>query len=328
MAITPTIQRIRTQASEYNGTVMLPDSHDPRTLNAARLAVDSGLFTPILVGSAQEIQSLARESSVELAGIAIADPTSDERTPLLANRLLSNRAAKGMSPEDAAAAATQPLLWAGLAVAEGFADGAVGGSLSTTADIIRAGLWTIGTAEGINTVSSFFLMGLPTGDTVCFADCGVVPDPTIDQLVDIAVSASANYQRLTAEIPRIAMLSFSTHGSAEHPLASKMKNAAEMVRQRLPDFVVDGELQFDAAFVPDVAKRKAPSSPLEGSANVFIFPDLNSGNIAYKVAQRIGGAEAIGPIVQGLAKPYLDLSRGCSSADIVTSGCVAVLLSR
>jgi phosphate acetyltransferase len=206
-------------------------------------------------------------------------------------------------------------------VREGLADGSVAGSLSTTGDVIRAGIQVVGMPPGISVVSSFFLMVFPHTNYL-YADCGVVPDPTAEQLADIAISTAANYKKLTGEEPRVAMLSFSTKGSASHPLIEKVQKATILVKQKQPTLIADGELQLDAAIVPSVSAMKAPGSPVAGTANVLIFPNLDAGNIAYKLTQRLAGAEAFGPIIQGLKKPCYDLSRGCSVGDIVSMAAI------
>jgi phosphate acetyltransferase len=201
------------------------------------------------------------------------------------------------------------------------ADGSVAGSLSTTGDVIRAGIQIVGMPPGIAVVSSFFLMVFPH-TTYCYADCGVVPDPTSEQLADIAISTAENHRKLTGEEPRVAMLSFSTKGSASHPAVEKVQKATVLAKQKRPDLLIDGELQLDAAIVPSVGAKKAPGSPIAGTANVLIFPNLDAGNIGYKLTQRMAGAEAFGPIIQGLQKPCYDLSRGCSVSDIVTMAAI------
>jgi phosphate acetyltransferase len=201
----------------------------------------------------------------------------------------------------------------------------VAGSLSTTGDVMRAGLQIIGMPEGISVVSSFFVMVFPT-KLFSFSDCAVVPDPTAEQLADIAITTAINHKKLISEEPYVAMLSFSTKGSASHPLVEKVQKATEIARKKRPDLKIDGELQLDTAIVPKVAAQKAPGSEVGGKANVLIFPDLNAGNIGYKLAQRLGGAEAVGPVVQGLKKPAFDLSRGCSVDDIVNTTAINVLI--
>ncbi len=233
---------------------------------------------------------------------------------------------KGISIEQAKETIKRDLFFAGMMLREGLADGAVGGSIASTADVLRAGIMCIGLKPGISIVSSFFLMVLPEKNYT-FADCGVVVDPDPLQLADITISSADNHKKLTGEEPYIAMLSFSTKGSAKHEKIDKVLEAMAHIKTKRPDLHVDGELQFDAAVIDSIAERKAPGSEVAGKANVLIFPDLNAGNIGYKMAQRWGKAEAIGPLVQGLNKPFSDLSRGCSANDIVINASIAALIS-
>lgn len=302
--------------------VVLMEGEDERVLEAAGRIVDEGIARVSVVGAAEAIGSRMAELGVDPSSVNVVDPADDALARRLGSRLLELRKHKGMTAEEAERLARQPLYASLLLVAGGEADGCVGGAVHATADVVRAALQVIGVAPDARLVSSFFLMLLceefhQRKGGALFADCGLVVDPDAEQLAEIAITTAATARRLLHEEPRVAMLSFSTRGSASHPVLDKQARALEIIKERAPDLAVEGEMQFDAAFVPDVGDRKAPGSAVAGTANVLIFPDLEAGNIGYKIAERIGRAGAIGPVLQGLAKPVNDLSRGCSVQDIV-----------
>ncbi len=326
MAEIELLNKIRKEAASRGKTIVLPESHDDRVLQAAEIIINEKLASVITVGDEDKIRSRAEELGLKLQGLRIYNPEKSEKLNDFANFFYNLRKSKGITYEQAKETMKKDLFFGAMLVRENIADGSVAGSTASTGDVLRAAFQVVGMKEGLSIVSSFFLMIFPER-VFSFADCAVVPNPDANQLADIAITTADNHKILTGEKPYVAMLSFSTKGSAKHELIDKVLAATKIAKDKRPDLQIDGELQFDAAIIDSIGKRKAPESDVAGRANVLVFPDLNAGNIGYKIAQRLGGAEAVGPIVQGLKKPLFDLSRGCSVDDIVNTAAIAVLMA-
>ena len=320
------IKNIKEKASSKKRTIVLPESHDERVLKAADILTREKIAQIITIGNEEKVRSDAKNLGVDLTGVRIIDAEKSDKLSDFSNIFFNMRKSKGITLEQARETVKRDLFFGAMLVKESMADGFVAGSTASTGDVLRAAIQCVGMPEGISIVSSFFLMIFPE-KVYSFADCAVVPNPDANQLADIAISTAVNHTKLTGEEAYVAMLSFSTKGSAKHELVDKVLEATRIVRDKRPDINVDGELQFDAAIIDSIGKKKAPESNVAGRANVLVFPDLQAGNIGYKIAQRLGKAEAVGPVVQGLKKPLFDLSRGCSVDDIVSTSAIAALMA-
>lgn len=321
------IESIKARAKKDVKTIVLAEGEELRTVKAAEIVLREGYANVILIGNPDKINAMAAAENINIAGVPIIDPNTSEKTSGYAETFYELRKKKGVTPDQAAETVKNPLYFGVMMVKSGDADGMVAGAVNSSANVIRPSLQILKTAPGTKLVSAFFIMNVPDCEygengTFIFADSGLNEDPDADSISEIAISSAETFKTLIQAEPKVAMLSYSTYGSAKSALVDKMQEATRLAKEKRPDILLDGELQFDAAVVESVGKQKAPGSPVAGQANVLIFPNLDAGNIGYKLVQRLAKAEAYGPILQGIAKPVNDLSRGCVAEDI--AGVVAI----
>lgn len=325
------LKTIKEKAKEKHRKVVLPEGTEPRVIRAAQKIITEKIAQVTLLGDEKEIEKLAKEHGLDLSQVRVINPQNASDLNLFVDDFMELRKKKNITKEEATQAIKQPLYFGAMMVRHDQVDASVAGSIHTTGDVLRAAIQVIGLKEGINTVSSCFMMTIPKyrdeiNKVFLYADGAVVPNPSSEQLASITVSTAQTMENLLGIEPKIALLSFSTKGSAKHSDVTKVVKAVEILKKEHPELKVDGELQVDAAIVPEIAKSKAPGSVIGGEANILIFPDLDAGNISYKLTQRLANATATGPIIQGLAKPANDLSRGCSDEDIVDVTSIAILM--
>jgi len=315
------LDQIKQNAAKHSMRIVLPEGTEPRTLQAAQIILREKIAQLILLGKPTEIRNKSAELGVDVSLAVLVDPETDPRREVYASKMVEIRKDKGLTMDEALTMLNDPLCFGPLMIKCGDADGELSGAINATGDVLRPALQFVKTAPGCSVVSGAFLMfvGEKFGENgiLVFADCAVMPEPTEKQLAEIAVSSAKTAKAIAGIEPKVAMLSFSTKGSAKHPLVDKVRKATELAQQMAPDMLIDGELQLDAALIPEVGELKAPGSKVAGKANILVFPGLESGNIGYKLVQRLAGVEAIGPVLQGMAAPINDLSRGCSVTDIV-----------
>ncbi|MBN1781819.1 phosphate acetyltransferase [bacterium] len=322
------IDQIQQKAKSLRKHIVLPEGEDDRMLLAADQLVRQKICDITLIGNPDLLDERAKALGISMQGIQCVDPAQSEKFEPYAEAFMEMRKHKGVDIDGSRKLMRKPLYYGAMMVHQGDADGSVAGANNTTGDVLRAGIHCIGLKPGISVVSSIFLMIVPGwSEVLTYADGGVVPDPTAEELASIAITSAKTHRLLTGNTPNVAMLSFSTYGSASHKRVDKIKEAARIVKEKAPDLNADGEMQADAALIPEIGRKKAPGSSVAGMANVLIFPDLDSGNIAYKLTERLAGATALGPLIQGLKKPAMDLSRGCSADDIVNVAAICSVLA-